>query len=112
MKKNVHIWVWHKGLVKLSLEPGEVLAYRQSYDNGEGTTCEGAVIHHEGTHLKAVFFSMGNDCDGHHSSVATAICGLDAIAALPDPEEQGVLLPNWQTLDTEQRDAFAESMNY
>lgn len=110
--KNVHVWVHHRGLVKVTLQPGEVVAYRNTYDNGEGLTCEGAVIHHEGHQLKAVFFSMGSDCDGPHSSAFTAICPIENIASLIDPDEQGLLLPAWEPVSSEQRDAYAEAMNY
>ena len=111
---NARIWVWHKnGAVKLTLRPGETATMEDSDDcGGEGFYWSQVKIHHAGTHLIRFYESSSRDCDGPHSSQVVYVCQRYTGEFKKVKKRAGLEFPVWEQKSYEQRDVFAEMLNY
>jgi len=112
--RNARLWIYYSPgdtWVKLTLKPGQTLAYGDSYSHDEGWTSTGSRYTHEGEHLMLEWFSDGTDCDGRLSQSGTLYCAIGKLQTKPSIDGQH-MMPEWQELNSRQRDYAAETMGY
>lgn len=96
----------------LKLRPGDCRSWSkfERHDEGATFTAETYRLSADGKTLELELFTDGSDCDGRLTT------GRELIAAAnPErwiPNYYGELVPDWQDVDSWQRDQFAEAMGY
>ena len=117
---NARFWVWEcDGWVKLTVKPGETLKHYSGGPCEEGFHYEMTAWEYDkdfgedAPQIVRHFTSESRDCDGpleHHSVSACPIGRLREERWAPADDE--ILTPDWQKVESWQRDHYAEAMGY
>jgi hypothetical protein len=112
---NARFWELINGSpVKITLRPGQELQYSSFHWHDEGWTRETYWWRHDGDTIQNTYCNDGTDCDGRLTRGCSSFARLDQLA-VREPygiDDPAVRWPNWQKLDSYQRDAYAEAMGY
>jgi len=124
---NARFWTrLNGGHVKLTLQPGQRLAWGHVWRDDEGWSSEFSAWEWDGAVLTQESGTDGTDCDGRLSTSYDSFCPLDKLRArqacdhvdlgwaqpiieIPIP---GVFYPEWTRGCQAQREYSAEAMNY
>jgi hypothetical protein len=115
MARNARFWVWYspgESYVKLTLAPGKSIAWESGGPHEEGWSREGESYEWDGEILESESWSDGVDCDGRLSTHRSHVCPGDRLQIHPGHEDLDVLLPDWVTESSGQRDYAAEAAGY
>ena len=110
--KTARFWVYWNAPVKISLKPGQTLAYstgRRATDEGWDFYAERWT--HEGDRVRRESISDGVDCDGRLSGYCESESLIEADLQA-GYETDGVVYPRWREIDRYQRDYQAEAAGY
>lgn len=110
MTHDVNIWI-NDGWVCFIIPIGGKISFSTGGKTDEGYHSTNSMIWHD-EDTNTIFLNEDNDnydCDGRHSSKWLGTCHVDNLF---DGERDGVSVPEWDTAESEQRDYFAEAMNY
>lgn len=108
--KNARLLVWHRSEgVKITLRPGQTLSFGYSELTDEGYSASRSTFYFDGVGVHAEYLDTGRDCDGRHEHFHRAYCHRDLLTG---HHVDGERWPDWDHLDSSQRDHTAESMNY
>lgn len=118
--RNARFWtVVNNGPVKVTLKPGQSLSHRSGGAHDEGFCLHGVTWEYSGEHGTVGLFEYerGRDCDGPHSASYESECPLDRLCdrelyGFDELEFTGIRLPEWEPLEAEQHDEYAEAMGY
>ena len=111
---NARFWiVCHGSPVKLTFRPGQSLDWYHGAPHEEGWSSESHIWRFDGEYVTVYSCTDGRDCDGRLTHYNTSQCRLDALDAR-SWEWLGVIqgTPDWEPLDSSQRDEFAEAAGY
>lgn len=117
-QKNARFWTFiNGGPVKLTLRPGQSLSHSRFAHTDEGWSRESYTWTHHGDRIESAWCEDGRDCDGQLTRRGTGFAQLDKLGENPawppdDPNMAGVLWPEWEDVETSQRDEFAELAGY
>lgn len=113
----MRIWVYHhEGYVRLSVTHTEdaplLYWYGGRTDEGFSYTVEAFWLTEDGT-LYRESHSYGRDCDGPHEwTNRVRMDGVRESYLEPDAYGPGLPVPNWVSVKSYQRDAYAEAAGY
>jgi len=124
--RTARFWVWENGgWVKLSLRKGECTEFHESSAHEEGYSWRTCSYEFDGEFVTRCTATGGRDCDGPHSTWNESVCHITALNTrapyVPrDPREASedyspgplALLPEWEKVNSRQRDYYAESAGY
>jgi hypothetical protein len=108
--KTIRFWHWDQAPVQITIGEGECLRHHRSTPTDEGWSRSTDTWTFEDDTLTWVSESSGRDCDGPHFYSMTSICPASQLRA--GIQDDGVAYPQWTDKHHEQRDAYAEGMNY
>ena len=110
---NAKFWIYYKGSpVKVALRPGQAVQTIEGGRTDEGFSYLACHYHHTGGRVVQSWNNWGRDCDGRSSQIGTSYCFLDSLNLRFNPSIPDVMFPRWEYEHTEQRDEYAEAMNY
>jgi len=125
--KNARFWTLINGdWIKITLAPGETLEYSHSECTDEGFRSEYQAWHHcpDTGEVYRELYTRERDCDGMFERSCEQVAAPDRLASVACVEyvqERGygryvdsdtMFRPDWQDLDSYQRDHSAEAMGY
>ncbi len=113
---KVRFWVYCKGLVRLTLSPGESTSWSHGEPNDEGGYRAEAytweyVDDPDNPHLLRTYNYAARDCDGPCSSYAEHVCPIGREEDRYN-ETTHLYMPAWERKIERQRDYYAERMGY
>jgi hypothetical protein len=109
MKQSIRFWVWHNnGLVRLTLERGNVAHVRGSRPTDEGYSAWSDSYTWAGDTVRCEFWRQSRDCDGLTES--SGIVVWDTVSTYQ--ADDGTLVAQWTEEESEYRDYAAEAMGY
>ena len=119
--RNARFWEYVNGeWIKITVKPGQSLAWSQGGPNEEGWNMEGFRFRYIDDAIRADYWSDGRDCDGRMSDSSSFTCPISRLQVrkpnvfggeVYGPED-GSLLPAWDKLDSQHRDYSAEAAGY
>lgn len=113
---NARFWTnINCGPVKLTLKPGHTLHWHTSGPTDEGWFADGGEWFFDGSTVWASWWSDERGCDGRLQQYGVSTCPVDKLAVRDLSEFSefvGILFPDWQGVDSGQRDEYAEAMGY
>ena len=120
---NARFWQFlNDGFVKLTLRPGQSLAWGKAARHDEGWSSEWQRWEWDGRVLVNTYGTDGTDCDGRLSTEGESFCHLQDLKACPQfdweksqtnpPLLRGIRSPEWTQGRQRQRDYRAEAMGY
>lgn len=114
---NAKFWIYYPpacGLVRLKLKPGQEIRYSYGGRTDEGWERSWEVFSHDGERILSEWCSDGADCDGRLTRCGASQCSLDRLQARAAfaSENEGIMVPEWEELESYQKDEFAERMGY
>jgi hypothetical protein len=115
IRPNARFWVWFRGgWVKLTLRPGECRETVEGGRHDEGWGREVTSYEHDGDCVRCEWAEDGADCDGRYSRGGAVVCPLDQLRSIEPAhgDADGLLVPDWQSAATWQRDHAAEAAGY
>jgi hypothetical protein len=108
--RNAKFWAWvNDGQVRITLRPGQSLHWGKSWRHDEGWSSEGETWTHVGTAVERDAWTDGRDFEGRLSTETRLFCPLERLHAR---EVDGLFLPDWQRIESSQRDYQAEAAGY
>lgn len=113
--KNARFWTWGaKGLVKITLKPGQELHHHGGGPTDEGYSYTGVSLAYDTEHQCIVqeVATHSCDCDGPLDTYTAYRAELDQLKAHESRTDHGVLFPVWERVTSRQRDYYAEQMGY
>lgn len=113
--KNVRFWIHGKnGRVKITMRPGQVLSWGQSWRTEEGYSYESFRLEYFGDDIYQERASGGSDCDGPIDDYATLVCPVSMLHSRPLSDKYCAitLFPQWERLKSRVHDAYAEMAGY
>lgn len=96
--------------VLVKINAGQTLQWGESHATDEGYSATGETWHFDGERIYREWMNDGRDCDGRLTHSGSDYCPISQLRA--GPEMDGVAYPAWQDSESEQRDEYAELMNY
>lgn len=110
---TARFWYYHKsGMVRIKLRAGQSLHHSHGGRTEEGWSRESNRFEFDGRTVTNEFCNDGADCDGRMTRHGVVTCAADRLAAGYLDTENGAAFPDWQTVETGQRDYSAESAGY
>lgn len=114
---NARFWEFiNNGWVKLTLEPGQALHHYVRHHTDEGYTDEGTKwkLSQRFPVVFRTFVQQGCDCDGRLDTYDLSKCSITNLRVNHTSFilKDGMSLPRWTQVKTEQRDYAAEAMGY
>jgi hypothetical protein len=112
---RARFWIYQNGdFARLALKPGESQEHSTHGYHDEGWSSEWQRWTHNGDHILLEWASDGRDCDGRLSRDGEAMCPLGNLKdrAAYGSDDPKIRLPEWQEVESGQRDYSAEAMNY
>ena len=109
---NARFWMyWNDGFVRLTLRPHQeiVLAYGGPTDEGYARHAE--IYRHCGDSVECEVHDEYRDCDGPGERHWYGFARLDNLDTMP-ADTHGPDRPQWEKICENQRDRYAEAMNY
>ncbi len=108
---NARFWLWiNDGWVKLTLRPGQTLAWASTRSTDEGWASEYECFEHDGAGVLSVCGTDGVDCDGRLETHREFYCPLECLKA--HVADDGTFIPSWDRKPAYQRDHSAEMAGY
>ncbi len=109
---NARFWIyWNDGFVKITLAPGQEIALSYGGPCEEGYSYTTEVFRHVGDRVETESHQKARDCDGPMERHWYGECRMDRLDAR-DADEFGPARPDWEEMHSDQRDYYAEAMNY
>jgi hypothetical protein len=109
----VEFYHWLQGdYKKITLIPGGSEEHRTGGRNEEGYSYTSYQFEHEGDLIRLQIASQAQDCDGRLDTYSEFTCSLDKLAARPASGGYDLMLPEWEKVDSHQRDYAAEAAGY
>lgn len=113
--RTVRFWIFENlGYVRLTLRPGQTLAWASGGATDEGWSSRCVRWKHDGDTVSCEVTEDGRDCDGRSSWGADLVCPVENLRAwhpsLDYAPAEGC--PDWQEAATFQRDYAAEAAGY
>lgn len=110
---TARFWTWTPGtgIVRLSIQPGQIIRHHRYTADDEGGSFTADTWEHEGDNIKHEHFHRSRDCDGVISGGYTEHAALGQLRTAPMYERRE-LQPAWQDARQWQRDHAAELANY
>lgn len=122
LPRNARFWEYiNDGWVKITVPEGQTRRWGKYYRTDDGWSSEGVFYENDGIVVIATNVNQGVDCDGRLSGGCKLFCQLERLQAKPVEVVHPygdywyimpVPLPDWQKIESWQRDYTAESMNY
>jgi hypothetical protein len=110
--RNAKFWAWvNDGQVRITLRPGQSLHWGKSWRHEEGWSSEGETWTHVGTAVERDAWTDGRDCDGRMSTYTRLSCAMDRLTARTVDEDREPY-PDWERIESSQRDYQAEAAGY
>ena len=114
--RNARFWAFvNLSWVKLTLKPGQSLAWGTGGRTDEGYSAESSQWEFDGETVLEQWAEWGRDCDGGHERSGERHCTLDMLRAQEaDATEYGARpeRPEWTDGAVECRDEYAEAAGY
>lgn len=101
--------------VRLKLTPGQCVKWGKSYPTDEGWGAEGCAWMHDGNRVLRRWWSDGVDCDGRLSRNGVDVSRVVDLAAVQSEQifnGRIICRPDWEQIDSTQRDYTAEAAGY
>lgn len=115
-KRNARFWTWeNNGWVKLTLKPGESLTHATCGPTDEGYFRESSTWSYEDDIITCDYHSFERDCDGPMERNVMLECNVANLASIPECNDEygyNPPRPDWEKVNSRQRDYYAESMGY
>ena len=112
---TARFWEYLNGdWVKITLRPGQKLAWFTGGPTDEGFYSEYHTWEHTGTHIVSELSTSARDCDGPLETDSVYTCHIGNLDGLRHSRLPADVLgtPQWETVSRSQRDRFAEAMGY
>ena len=111
--RNVRFWEFiNCGWVRITLRPGQKLAWHRSSNDDEGYSHCSESWEHEGTRVIHQWGEDCSDCDGRMTTGGESTCSMDRLATVPGYNAPEILRPDWKKVSSDQRDYAAEAAGY
>lgn len=101
---------WLDSWIKVTLSEGETKEYHTGGETEEGYSVTDYIFELEGGSVKLLVSNRSQDCDGRMDSYQELICPIDKLAAWE--AHDGTMTPDWEKVDSHQRDYTAEAAGY
>ena len=113
MTKTAKFWVYANEPTKIKLREGQTLTHYSGGLTDEGYSYEATTWTLDGEFVIVEHASRALDCDGRIDHYSTATCGVEYLrGGNIDPEDQTIVYPAWERIESSQRDYSAEAMGY
>lgn len=109
MNARFLIWNARGEAIKVTLHPGEVVSWSTGGPDDEGWHSEGEILEYADGGISRTAWTDGRDCDGRLSTETRLFCPMER---LHSREYEGLLLPDWERIESSQRDYQAEAAGY
>ena len=116
---NARFWTFiHDDYVKITLRPGQSLSHYMGGPTEEGWSSEATTWRHDGNTVTRQCTDDGCDCDGRLTRNYDCICPLSRLSYRTVRSWEGTWpkavynFPDWEVMDSSQRDYAAEAMGY
>jgi hypothetical protein len=108
---NARFWTFvNAGPVKLVLAPGQTLRHYKWWRHEEGWSSESTEWSHRQDCVEKVSATDGTDCDGRLSTYNALECRIENLHM--GANHEGIGYPEWERMESSQRDYSAEAMGY
>ena len=112
-ERNARFWEFaHGSPVKVTLRPGERKSWGTAQQTEEGWESEWVIWEHAGDKVLRESGADGTDCDGRLSTFNEYVCPLNKLHWGGWGGEGIGRFPEWEKLDSSQRDYAAEAAGY
>ena len=113
-QRNARLWIFPNGSpVKVTLRPGDSIAWGRSYHHEEGWSREGIELTYDGETVEREVWEDGTDCDGRTSSSEQSFCHRSRLQArCGEWDGEPYPMPEWEWGECQQRDYTAEAAGY
>jgi hypothetical protein len=117
---NARFWIRHgvDNWVKLTLAPNQDVEFYERHPTEEGWSSLWQRYYNDGNGVSYEWGSDGVDCDGRLEQGGESFCQFSDLMSRdmnmldPCPENEGIYAPQWQSVDSHQRDYQAEAAGY
>jgi hypothetical protein len=108
---NARFWAYvNDGQVKITLRPMQTASWSKRWAHEEGWSAEGETWTHWRDHIERTVWTDGRDCDGRMSTETVLRCDLAHLMDDERPDREPY--PDWQRIESSQRDYQAEAAGY
>lgn len=108
---NARFWDYFSSPVKITLKPNQELKYYKHSYNGEGYDINITTYKYENNKVICTIFDDGWDCDGRLSSYNVFECSINKLKSHFNIHNN-LFMPDWQRVESSQRDYAAEEMGF
>lgn len=114
--RNARFWHYNSkkdSWIKLTLKPGQSVEFHSYSTDEEGWHSTSERYTSDGIQVNHEWISDGRDCDGRLTQAGESVCLIDNLQSrLVEDFPDWPLLPQWELVDSSQRDEYAEMMGY
>lgn len=114
MKQSARFWIYWHDWTKLTLKPGQTLHHSYTNKDEEGWSRCAASWEHRGDAVVEKSYFEGRDCDGRISTSKVFRCPIGLLQSVREecPDQPMPPRPDWEEVNSWQRDYAAEAMGY